>query len=164
MANPPVVIGALTDVPAPGSAIASQWSQEVTLQSVHKFASIAAIKAWTTAPTGTYATAPAILARSVGAGVWAIDNRQSVIAKTTGADGFFTVSAGDLGLAKISAAVLTVGAVWGSPTQIDGLCLTELVAANGLTVRGVVFRWTNGPWIILPNTPVNVTVVHSGQL
>jgi hypothetical protein len=38
----PITIGELTDVPAPGSPIASQWAQEVTRRSLHRFASIAA--------------------------------------------------------------------------------------------------------------------------
>jgi len=41
-ANPPVQIGELTDVPAPGSPILSAWSQEVTARINHRFASTAA--------------------------------------------------------------------------------------------------------------------------
>lgn len=37
LANPPVTIGELTDVPAPGSPIASYWGQEVTRRIVHRF-------------------------------------------------------------------------------------------------------------------------------
>jgi hypothetical protein len=40
-ANPPITIGELNDVPAPGSPIASQWSQEVTRRAVHRFADVA---------------------------------------------------------------------------------------------------------------------------
>lgn len=38
----PITIGELADVPAPGSPIASQWSQEVTRRSLHRFATVAA--------------------------------------------------------------------------------------------------------------------------
>jgi hypothetical protein len=48
-ANPPVTIGELTDVPAPGSAIASAWAQEVTNRIVHRFATKAALDAWAAA-------------------------------------------------------------------------------------------------------------------
>lgn len=42
MANPPITIGELIDVPAPGSAIASAWTQEATQRIVHRFATAAA--------------------------------------------------------------------------------------------------------------------------
>jgi hypothetical protein len=41
-ANPPITIGELVDVPAPGSPIASAWSQEVSARIVHRFATTAA--------------------------------------------------------------------------------------------------------------------------
>lgn len=41
-ANPPVTIGELADVPAPGSAILSAWTQEVSRRIVHRFATVAA--------------------------------------------------------------------------------------------------------------------------
>lgn len=40
-AVPPVTIGELGDVPAPGSPIASQWATEVTRRSLHRFANVA---------------------------------------------------------------------------------------------------------------------------
>jgi hypothetical protein len=39
--NPPITIGELVDVPAPGSGIKSAWSQEVTRRSIHRFATVA---------------------------------------------------------------------------------------------------------------------------
>jgi hypothetical protein len=42
LANPPIQIGELTDVPAPGSPIASQWAQEASARIVHRFATAAA--------------------------------------------------------------------------------------------------------------------------
>jgi hypothetical protein len=48
-AAPPVTIGELVDVPAPGSPIASQWAQEVTNRAVHRFANNAARDAWAAA-------------------------------------------------------------------------------------------------------------------
>ena len=44
-ANPPVTIGELTDVPAPGSPIASQWAQEVSGRIIHRFGTVAAMNA-----------------------------------------------------------------------------------------------------------------------
>lgn len=41
MANPPITIGELTDVPAPLSPIASPWAQDVSRRIVHRFASTA---------------------------------------------------------------------------------------------------------------------------
>lgn len=40
--NPPITIGELVDVPAPGAGVKSQWSQEVTRRCVHRFATVAA--------------------------------------------------------------------------------------------------------------------------
>lgn len=42
MPSPPITIGELTDVPAPDSAIASAWAQEVSHRVVHRFATTAA--------------------------------------------------------------------------------------------------------------------------
>lgn len=41
MANPPITIGELTDVPAPLSAVASPWAQEVSRRITHRFATVA---------------------------------------------------------------------------------------------------------------------------
>lgn len=48
-ANPPITVGELTDVPAPGSPIASAWSQEVSNRIAHRFATLAALNAWAAA-------------------------------------------------------------------------------------------------------------------
>lgn len=40
--NPPITIGELSDVPAPGSGVTSQWCQEITRRGVHRFATVAA--------------------------------------------------------------------------------------------------------------------------
>lgn len=48
-ANPPVTVGELVDVPAPGSPIASQWAQEVSNRVVQRFANKAALDAWAAA-------------------------------------------------------------------------------------------------------------------
>jgi hypothetical protein len=53
-ANPPITIGELTDVPAPGSPIASPWAQEVSNRIIHRFANKAALDAWAAA-NGSYA-------------------------------------------------------------------------------------------------------------
>lgn len=57
-AVPPVTIGELTDVPTPGSPIASAWAQEVTRRAVHRFATKAALDAgWPAATAGNAALA-----------------------------------------------------------------------------------------------------------
>jgi hypothetical protein len=55
MANPPITIGELTDVPAPQSPISAQWAQEVTNRIQHRYASKAALDGWATALVGTHA-------------------------------------------------------------------------------------------------------------
>ena len=71
MANPPIVIGAFANVPAPGSPIRSDWAQQATRAVIHVFASIAARDAWTGPPDGArcYVTANQRDYRRVG-GVW----------------------------------------------------------------------------------------------
>lgn len=51
---PPITIGELVDVPAPGSQIAAQWAQEVSARVIHRFANFAALNAWA-APSGSFA-------------------------------------------------------------------------------------------------------------
>lgn len=48
--NPPITIGELVDVPAPGSGVKSQWCQEITNRIHHRFATPAARLAAFTAP------------------------------------------------------------------------------------------------------------------
>jgi hypothetical protein len=40
--NPPITIGELATVPAPGSGVKSDWCQSVTRRTVHRFATVAA--------------------------------------------------------------------------------------------------------------------------
>lgn len=47
--NPPITIGELADVPAPGSYVASNWAQEVSNRVIHRFATVAAMNAWSAA-------------------------------------------------------------------------------------------------------------------
>jgi len=53
LANPPITIGELADVPSPGSPIASQWAQEVSARIVHRFATVAARDAAFPAPAAS---------------------------------------------------------------------------------------------------------------
>lgn len=53
---PPITIGELTNVPAPGSQLAAQWAQDVSSRVVQRFATTAALKAWA-APVGAFAVA-----------------------------------------------------------------------------------------------------------
>lgn len=48
--NPPITLGELTDVPAPGSGVKSAWCQEVTARIHHRFGTYAARTAAFTAP------------------------------------------------------------------------------------------------------------------
>lgn len=48
-------IGELTNVPEPGAAVASQWTQDASNRLHHRFASKAALDGWTTALVGTEA-------------------------------------------------------------------------------------------------------------
>lgn len=51
--NPPITIGELADVPAPGSGVKAQWHQEVTNRIQHRFATVAARDAaWPAATAG----------------------------------------------------------------------------------------------------------------
>lgn len=52
----PTTIGALANVPNPGSPIASPWAQDVTRFARHQFTNAAALLAqWPTAPNGSHA-------------------------------------------------------------------------------------------------------------
>lgn len=48
-AVPPITIGELTDVPTPGAAIASLWTQEVTNRALHRFANFTTLTGWAAA-------------------------------------------------------------------------------------------------------------------
>jgi hypothetical protein len=53
-AVPPITVGELTTVPAPGAPIASQWANDVTRRAVHRFANVAARdSAYPAASSGT---------------------------------------------------------------------------------------------------------------
>jgi hypothetical protein len=69
--TPPITIGSLNNVPAPGAALQAQWAQDVTGLAVHRFANLAAINAWASAPNGALAVAvdTSVVWRRVG-GVW----------------------------------------------------------------------------------------------
>jgi hypothetical protein len=70
--NPPITIGELADVPAPGSGIKSAWSQEVTNRIVHRFATTAERDTkWpaATAGTGAFCVVGGVLFTVTG-GAW----------------------------------------------------------------------------------------------
>lgn len=52
--TPPITIGELTDVPAPGSQLAANWAQEASGRIVHRYANRSALDGWA-APAGTVA-------------------------------------------------------------------------------------------------------------
>lgn len=74
MANPPISIGELADVPAPGSPIASAWAQEVSKRAIHRFATKAALDGWA-AEVGSFAvvTSTGSLFQRGGGG-WMLQN------------------------------------------------------------------------------------------
>lgn len=51
--NPPITVGELANVPAPGSGVSSAWAQQATNRIVHRFATVAARNtAWPAATAG----------------------------------------------------------------------------------------------------------------
>lgn len=67
---PPITIGSLTNVPAPGSQIAAQWAQDATSLGVHRYDTKASLDALGVPINGAYAaTGDGILWRRVS-GVW----------------------------------------------------------------------------------------------
>jgi hypothetical protein len=74
-AAPPVTIGELTNVPAPGSPIQSAWAQSATNRILHRFATIAARDAGFTSPAeGTQCIVTATKRRYISrGGAWSID-------------------------------------------------------------------------------------------
>lgn len=66
---PPLTIGELTDVPAPGSQLAAAWAQEISSRIVQRFPTAAALQAWA-APPGAFAvqTDTGVLWRRIAAG------------------------------------------------------------------------------------------------
>jgi hypothetical protein len=103
-ANPPITIGAFANVPAPGSAILSAWSQDVTRRVIHGFATVAAMKAWAAAD-GSYASVPGIGQFERINSQWVTSTRR-LINKTTDASGFVTITAAELGFTSYISVVL----------------------------------------------------------
>jgi len=67
---PPITVGVLTNVPAPGSQLAAQWAQDASGMLLQRFPTTAALQAWA-APNGAYAVAvdTGIIWRRI-TGVW----------------------------------------------------------------------------------------------
>jgi len=62
-----ITVGELTDVPSPGSPIASKWAQEVSNRVVQRFANKAALDTWAAANGSVAAVGPALYLRIAGA-------------------------------------------------------------------------------------------------
>lgn len=112
MANPPITVGELVDVPAPLSRVLSPWAQEVSNRIVHRFATVAARDAaWPAATAGTGAlcvtTADGRLWRSTGA-VWVFAGNTT----TAGRPGFDLRRAAALAVANGA----TVTIAWDTKT------------------------------------------------
>ena len=157
-AAPPITVGELVDVPAPGSPIASQWAQEISNRVVQRFATKAALDAWAAANGSVGVTADnGVWLRA--AGVWqliggdrvgfaAINAGQSWLAGQTfsmswptesyDTDGFgaggapLTIPAGLDGIYVMAAYIGAAGAiVAGSPTSVS-LVVAGAIVANAL--------------------------------
>jgi len=102
--TPPITIGELTNVPAPGSQLAAQWAQDVSSRIVQRFPTTAALKAWA-APVGAHAVAvdTGILWRRVAAGWTQITPWTAGVAGVAGPTGAGSVGTFDLAVVTIPA-------------------------------------------------------------
>lgn len=72
MPNPPITIGELADVPAPGAPVYSPWAQEISNRVIQRFATVAARDAaWPAATAGNGAVC-VVLAADVTGGMWEV--------------------------------------------------------------------------------------------
>jgi hypothetical protein len=133
-ANPPITIGELSDVPAPGSAIASTWAQEVSARVLHRFVDYSALQAWA-APNGSQALTLDPFGR-----VWHRAGGQWVMTGWTGVNGRELYEA---------AAATPASVTSGTPVP---LTWNETVDSAGLAGPGAtVLTWPgghDGMWLV----------------
>lgn len=96
-ANPPVTVGELTDVPAPGSPIASAWAQEVSNRIMNRFATKTALDAWAAANGSIGFTADTGTTWVRVAGVW----RPSPSLVSTNSAAFTDIATGTTGVKDV---------------------------------------------------------------
>lgn len=163
-ATPPITIGELTNVPAPGSAIAAQWAQDISSRVVQRFTTTAALKAWT-APTGAFAVAldTGIVWRRAAGGGWAQFTPWTGHAAGVALNGVQSGVASTLQIpADIGARIATVSAC----LQVDVFYDREVTV--GMTVAGTSVAEANVPrTTIITASQVNranITLVASNIL
>jgi len=116
-AVPPITIGELADVPAPGSPIASAWAQEISNRVVQRFATKAALDTWAAANGSRAFTVDTGLLWTRVAGAW-VPKGVMVAARTAadqalGPDGAFIT--GTFSSIVLNVAGAWSGTVWAAP-------------------------------------------------
>jgi hypothetical protein len=126
---PPITIGEISDVPTVGSAIASQWAQEVTNRIVHRFANVAARDAWAAADGSMCITLDTYTHWLRRAGAWVTWNPKSVVGRAVG-----TNPATGVGSAAfdIPGSLLAGNFVAGRWYSLRALIVTQQAAAPGV--------------------------------
>lgn len=160
-ANPPIVIGELADVPAPGSPIASAWAQEVSSRVVQRFANAAALNAYA-GPAGAFATLAGTGRLFARAGTAWLCMTMTSLTKASDVNGFVSCTAAEIGFAKVT---FVVGQIL-SDAANNNFFTGWKIAADGTTFSTKVLYVPNagGPLTQAGNgTPVNIQLVALGQ-
>jgi hypothetical protein len=110
------VIGSQTDVPDVGDPIVSPWYQDTSTKLVHRFASLAALNAWTTAPAGAHAyTTDTSTAYVWMGGMWRTNTPRGLL-------GFAMATADQTGIQT-------------APVDIAGMSVGPLTIPSGRYIR-----------------------------
>lgn len=187
MATAPITVGELTDVPAPGSPIASAWAQEASNRVVQRFANKAALDAWAAANGSVAVTLDTNRLYLRIAGVWtyidgarvgfsAVNPGQSWATGQTfsmnwpqesfDSDGFgsggapLTIPAGLDGVYTVNAYTVAAGAIVGGLSTRVELVVAGAVVAVGLipTNQGAIsVAWTQ---VIVAGQNAQVQIVN----
>jgi len=164
MANPPITIGELIDVPAPGSPIASAWPQEITHRSVHRFATSAARDAaWTNRGAGALAWTADYgrLCMWDGGGWLILRESATTVAAGSGNNAVWPHSTG------ASSTIIGQTATWAVATTVQaqyiryaGLC--HIVVQFKLGASGFGIGQLNLPFVAGSMQPIDqeLTVTH----
>ena len=140
-------IGALTNVPNPGSPITSPWAQDVTRFARHQFATAASLLAqWPSAPNGSHA-----ILLDTGARVERFGGQWTYVDPVAG------TQAGSIS----SANVATITVSWGVTFLAAPVAVATVVAGGNTDLIGCWsggLSTTGGPMRVVQNTGANVTV------
>lgn len=157
-ATPPVTVGELVDVPAPGSPIASAWAQEVSNRIIHRFATTAAMNAWT-ATDGARAVvtaAPFTEYRRIG-GAWVVfEPARGIVAYV---ESVTNIPAGTFTSLTDILSLLTVNVVNGRQYLITGKLEVQSSVANDVVIVNI----SDGGNVQLNRVLVQLPVVNQGQ-